>query len=549
MADYDVIVIGGGPNGLTTAGLLQAQGEKVACLEKNSYIGGLASNAHEFPGYTHNRGMWYLMFAKMQETLKSLELEKYGLKLLDPEHVIAILPLPENYGDPVFRMYNDGQETMQDIEENFGKETAKGFADFMGFLHRLQPALTREFAGEPTSPDELINSLETPEERQDMRTLLYGTAMELADRFFPDKRKQGPIRGYIASMCTDGFYGGPMTPGSALTLAYHFGTPSEGEGVTGSQFKMVKGGTGAFSEALAKSFAAHGGNLIKNAEVSQILVENNKAIGVQLSDGREITADNIVSGIDAYQTFIKLVGKDATPSWLTKSIKEINFTDTITQSYYAFNKLPSFTEDYDQLNHDGWRFSVWNMGSSELFEDNWDAVKEGRVPKYVSGGISFRSMVDPSLAPEGHYSGVFCTSPSWPIGTQPKDYAATKEKIFNSICAYYEKFMPDFRDCIDDYKVWSPVDFENEYNNTGGAWSHGPVQIDQMFDMRPVKGMSNFRAPIQNLYLCDSSNHPGPGYNGRAPFSCVKAMETDGVLKGTQSFGSSDVNTGASQNV
>lgn len=534
MSDYDVLVIGGGPNGLMTAGLLQAQGKNVCCTELNDHVGGLASNAHEFPGYVHNRGMWFLMFAQIDELLSTLQLDEYGLELMDPKHVGVILPT--NPPDPPFRMYNDPQETMNDLGENFGKESVQHFADFMKYLEPFSTGMSYALANEPISIGQIIDSMPSHEAQTAMSTLMYGTTSELAYRFFPNKNED-PIRGYLAGMCTDGFAGGPGTPGSALTLAYHFGTPSKGEGATGSQFKVCKGHMGEFSNSLARSFEGHGGTLMTSTEVSKILIRDNTAYGVRLADGSEITADVVISDLDDYQTFIRLVGEDDTPSWLVDAIKHINYTDVITQTYLAFNRLPTFRDEYEYLNHDDWRFQIWTMGSCEQFEQAWYDTEFGRVPKVLGTGLYFPSILDPTLAPPGHQTGTFCVSPSWPKGVRPEDRDATKEEIFDNICAYYERFMPDFRDCIDDWKMMAPPDYEAKYRNTGGTWTHGMIQLNQMFDHRPVKGMSNFRAPIKRLYLCGSSNHPGPGVNGRPPQICINAMKTDGVLDADTAIG------------
>ncbi len=286
-----------------------------------------------------------------------------------------------------------------------------------------------------------------------------------------------------------------------------------------------------FSESLAKSFVGHGGTLLKNSEVKKILVKNNKAYGVSLADGREITADVVISSCDAYNTFINMVGTENTPSWLVSAIRDINYTETITQTYLTFKGLPEFSKEYDELNHDGWRFNVWNQGDSELYEEAWNELKFGRVVPRVGGGMYIPSLLDPSLAPEGYHTATFCDSNSWPFGVPDDKIDEVKNDIFKKKCDHYQRFMPNFRDCIQNWKMMAPKDYEKIYHNTGGTWTHGMIEIEQMFDMRPVKGMSDCRAPIQNLYLCGSSNHPGPGVNGRTPQICISAMLEDGVLE------------------
>jgi len=528
MADYEVLTIGGGPNGLMTSALLAVDGKKVCCCEMNDHVGGLASNAHEFPGFVHNRGMWFLMFAQIDDLLKKLELKKYGLEMYDPDHTGVILPA--NPPDPAFKLFNNPLETLEHLGKDFGKEAVDGFIGFMKFLEPFAIGQELAIKSAPLSISQMIDMVPSHEAQDQLKTIFYGTAMEVMDRFFPDKKKMAPIRGYVGAMCVDGFFGGPMTPGSALTLAYHFGTPAAGEGATGSQFKFCKGHMGMFSESLARSFVAHGGTLLKNAEVTKILVKNNKAYGVRLADGREITADIVISSCDAYNTFINMVGSENTPSWLESAIRNINYTETITQCYLTFKGLPEFRKEYDELNYENWRVFIGDHSDIELFEESWDALKFGKNPPRVAGGLLIPSILDPTLAPEGYHTGTFCHSNSWPIGVPDDKVDQVKNEIFNKMVDHYELFMPNFRDCLQDWKMMAPRDYEKMYHNTGGTWTHGMIEIKQMFDMRPVKGMSDCRAPIKNMYLCGSSNHPGPGVNGRTPMICINAMKEDGVI-------------------
>lgn len=526
MSDYEIITIGGGPNGLMTSALLQAEGHKVCVLELNDHVGGLASNAHDFPGYVHNRGMWFLMFADVEKTLGILELEKYGLELVDPP--TQGLVLPEEPGGPAFRFYTDPIETLEGVAEDFGEEAMDGFIQFQSFLSPFAVGMQAAMLNPPLSIGEMINAVPSHEGQMALQKIFYGSAMDLIDEFLPDKVKYAPLRAYIAGLACDGFYGGPMTPGSALTIAYHFGAPTE-HGT--AMYRWPKGHTGMFSEAIARSFVDKGGTLKLNSDVKRILIKDNKAYGVELVDGTQFTADLILSSCDAYNTFINMVGEDVTPPWLVNAIKHINYDETLCQGYLTFNGLPEFRDEYAQFNEGLWRWNVWNMGNAENFEKSWDSIKYGENAPYVRGGLLIPSMIDPSTAPAGHHTGTFCMSNSWPIHVTRDRLPEVKEATIRNMMDHYAKFYPNWYDVLEDYKLMTPIDYEDMYRNTGGGWAHGMVKIDQMFDCRPVKGMSDNRTPFKNLYLCGSSNHPGPGVNGRTPLICIKQMKKDGVIK------------------
>jgi len=528
MPDYDVLTIGAGPNGLMTSALLQIDGKKVCCVELNDHVGGLASNTHLFPGFVHNTGMWFLMFCQIENLLAKLKLEKYGFELMDPPHVAAVLPYAPP--DPVLKLYNDPRETLDSIRKDFGKEASDGFAAMLKWFEPFGVGLELALANPPVSMSTLIDSVPSHEGQQAMKTIFYGTAYDIMDKFFPDKAKCAAIRGYLSFFSTDGFFGGPMTPGSALTLAYHFGTPTPGEGATGSQYKVPRGHTGKFAECIADSFVDHGGILKKKSEVKEILIRNNTAYGVKLADGTEITAKVVISSCDAYNTFVRMVGEKNTPKWLYDAIKEINYTEILTQTYVTTKGLPEFGKGYEDLNDENWRYFILAMGNGEVYEENWNQIKFGKLPPFAGGGTLIPSLLDPTLAPAGYHTMTFCDLCEWPIGTPREKYDETKKYLFEKKCDIHQRFMPNFRDVIQDWKMMGPLDYEERYHNTGGTWTHEDVKIDQMFDMRPVKGMSDNRAPIKHLYLCGSSNHPGPGVNGRTPQLCINAMQADGVI-------------------
>lgn len=316
-----------------------------------------------------------------------------------------------------------------------------------------------------------------------------------------------------------------MTPGSSMTVAYHFGTPSQSGG--GSQYKIIKGHIGRFFEALAEAFKDNGGILKLNSEVKKILVDKGIAYGVELAGGEKITANTIISSCGTFNTFVNMVGSDNTPPFLERQIRNINYTDQFVQIYWAFKKLPAFRDEYAEMNEGLWRWNIWSYPSSEAMERSWDAVKYGGIPDEPCPSLYFPSMLDPNLAPPGMQSGTSFVMLGWPKGVPENKREELKHQLTERVIDRFQVFMPDFRDCLLDYKVWSTEDYEKVYRNTGGTWTHGMIQLDQMFDNRPVKGMSNYRAPIKNLYLCGTSNHPGPGVTGFSVMNCLKVIRDD----------------------
>lgn len=526
MADYDVITLGAGHTGLITSTLLAKEGKKVLCLELNDHVGGLASNAHEFPGYTHNRGAWYLMFARLDWLWDALDLGKFGLELIVPETPGVVMGGPDKGRKP-FKMFSNQQQQLEYVGQEFGKEIMNQFIAFYQFLAPFGNAMDNALHNPPVSIGTMMDNM-PPSAQHDMKKIFYADIYSLVNEFFPDREKAAAIRGQIMGLGCDGFYAGPMTPGSALTLAYHVTTPEEGAG--GSPYRFPKGHMGKFSETIAKSFEAKGGTIRLNTEVTKIIIKNGTAVGVQLDSGEEITADKIVSSLDPGNTFLRLIGPELMDPFLVKqceNYRDFGCREHITQAYLAMNKIPTFGEEFDYLNEGSWRHSVW-LFDPDNGEVDWDDVKHGRVPKRTwASGYYIPSMMDPSLAPPGKHSMTFCNQHSWPLDLPANKVEETRQRVIEMLLDSYQDYMPDFRDCVDDIKLYTPVDYANKYHVTGGTWTHGMVKIDQMFSFRPFVGMSDYRAPFKNLYLCGTSNHPGPGISGWAPLNCFNAIKGD----------------------
>ncbi|MGV8083424.1 MAG: phytoene desaturase family protein [Coriobacteriia bacterium] len=527
MADYDVVVIGAGHTGLMTAALLAKEGKSVLVVEKNGYVGGIASNAYDIPGYTHNRGAWYLMFARLDWMEKEFELKKNGLELICPE-TPGVVMAGAGKGRIPYRMFADPAAQMEAIGQDYGPEVVKQFIEFYKYLAPFNQAMDFALLNEPISLGAMMDMLPT-KAQEVMAKIFYGDVKSLVDEFFPDKEKTAAIRSQMMGLGTDGFYGGVQTPGSALTLAYHACTPEEGSG--GSPYRFPKGHIGQFSEALANCVRSRGGEVRLNSQVVKILSNSGKVTGVKLIDGSEVSCDILVSSCDPYNNYIRLMDESQTDpflreqalTWKTRCTRE-----HIAQGYLAINKVPTFSDEFAHLNEGGWRFSVWDFDEDEG-EKDWDAVKHGKLGQYTfATGYYMPSMMDPSLAPAGKHTMTICAQYAWPLDLPLSRYEQQKEETAEMMIRSYERYMPDFRDCVDEIVVGNPVSWEEEYHVAGGTWTHGMVQIYNMFNLRPFPGHSNYRGGLKGMYLCGTSNHPGPGITGSSAQNCYNAIKADG---------------------
>jgi phytoene dehydrogenase-like protein len=525
MPDCDVLVLGAGPNGLGISGLLAKDNFKVINLEKNDFVGGMGSNSHFWPGFTHNTGAWWLSYGVIKPVWNALGLDKYDCQVYDPPLHLATV-LGRTPDEKPFHMYNNIKLQLDKVRESWGPEVADNFIKFFKYFEPFSMGVKPMVDNLPLSIGQVTDRMPSIEARHLMNQIFYGNFADLLNEYFPDEDRFAAVRGYFTANVSDGFWGGPMTTGSNLMFAYHSATHSPEEG--GGLFKLVKGGIGKFSDALASALKDFGGKLILKAEVKKILVENGKATGVELMNGDIITAKYVISSLDAPNTFLRLVGEANVPSFVAKQIKGINNRCHFMQMFCTVNALPEFKGKLDYFNTEGWRWSVGYWPTMELSEKCFDAVKFGKLPEQPMGAFSLQSVLDPTLAPPGKHIMTIFSRHIWPWGVPADKVDEVKEICYNMLIDTFTRFAPNFREIIDDHLVTAPPDYEKRFNVTGGDWTHGMMQVSQLFNNRPIQGMANYKVPfIGNMWLCGSSCHPGPGINFRPALNCLNVFKKE----------------------
>lgn len=500
MADYDAIVVGAGHNGLTAATVLAKSGLSVLCVEKNNWPGGMAATKELFDGFKHNVGAWGMLVFR-DEMLKRLELEKYGLKLHRPRSSYCTFGAPE---DVPFVGYTDTAEITEHLMKDHGSGALEGLAGLYNFLQKFKAVVDRDLFMEPRPLDKLIAEAPDDETRSILLKIFQGSAIGILRQFFPDPKKHRIIQASLCASAIDGTHKGPFTPGSGLSLAYHY---TMGDAY---DFRTPKGGIGAFSQALVKSLEDHGGKVQYGAQVKSFLIEKGKIAGVQLRSGEKITARVVLSSLDAHATFFGLVGEDQLPSDFVHAVKEIEYKNGYIQIHMTLKEMPEFTGHVAFANENNIRWIMAYIPSPEHLARCWEQYRQGQVPDDPVAYCGFPSVLDPSLAPAGYYT---CTlfSQYFPYDTPPGKHKELSRVMAERAIDQIAKYAPNFRSAIMDKVVLTQQYFESTCGATGGDYASGLIHPGQMWDNRPVPGWGGYTTPIKNLYMCGSACHPGPG--------------------------------------
>ncbi|MGE0101828.1 MAG: phytoene desaturase family protein [Blastocatellales bacterium] len=526
----DVVIIGGGHNGLVTAGYLARAGLSVTVLERRGVIGGASVTEEVWPGYRVST-LSYLCSLLQPRIINDLELRRYGYHIYpkDPSFFTAF---PD--GRHIF-FWQDMRKTQEEIAR-FSKRDAEAYPVYEHELAKLAEWVEGMLLETP--PNIVRRKFEDLLAMGRMGWKLLGLGDEglvrlvkvmtqSARDFLEERFESEQIKTTLATDGVIGTNGGPSTPGTAYILLHHvMGGAAGPRGLWG----FIRGGMGAISEALARSAEAHGAKIRTNAEVARIDVRDEKAIGVVLANGDEIRAKTIVSNADPKRTFLGMVPRDALEEGFLAGIENLKCEGSSIKINLALDGLPDFkafpnTSDREpNLTH---RTTMHVCPTMEYIDRAWDEALQGRPSSRPMLECTIPTVYDDSLAPPGrHIMCIFAQYAPYRLAEGEWD-KARKDAFADRCLDMLAEYAPNIREIIIDRQVISPLDMEREYGLTGGNIFHGEMTLDQLLFMRPLAGWARYRTPIENLYLCGSGTHPGGGVMGAPGYNAAREILKD----------------------
>ena len=519
---YDVIVAGGGHNGLVTAAYLARAGRKVLVLERREMVGGCSVTEEVWPGFRVSTAA-YLSSLLQDRIVRELDLVQHGYRVdaKDPSFFSAF---PD--GRHLF-FWQDPNRTLQEIAK-FSQRDAERFTEYEDYLERLAKVVESlllvtppEFP--PSSPGDFIEYLKLLGRFRGLsRTEIVGLVKiftQSAADFLSDWFESEELKVTLATDGVIGANGGPRSPGTAYILMHHVMGGIDGKrGLWG----FVRGGMGAISEAIASAARASGATIRTDAAIERINVKNGRVQGVVLTGGEEIQARVVASNLDPHQTFLRLIDERELPADFVDSIRKYRIEGTSCKINLAMSGLPSFRAlpGAPGPQH---KATMHICPSIEYVERAWDDAKYGRPSQSPLLELTSPTMYDSSLAPEGrHIIGIFLQYAPYTLseGTWDEFREPFADRVFDII----EEYAPGFRSLVIDRQVLTPLDLERRFGITRGNIFHGEMSVDQMFVMRPVAGWAKYKMPVRGLYLCGSGAHPGGGVMGAPGYNAARAI-------------------------
>jgi phytoene dehydrogenase-like protein len=500
MADYDAVVIGAGHNGLTAAAVLARGGLRTLCLEKNHFVGGMASTTELIRGYR------YELAGSIQFPIPNAIFEDLALgecPIYEPEVQSASIGTG---GQPPLLLYSDAERLLEHLGENLGIEAVLGMAEIAGWAEAPARAIGRfDVRRPPRSLDDMWACAANEKEREAIRIAMFGSVMDVIDQYLPDRDKHAPVRSMLAFLAVNSTYRGPYSPGSALCLAFALASPGT------ATMSKVRGGMGTISAHLASLFESHGGELRRHAKVQRILVEDGTVRGVDLGDGQVVTAPVVVSNLDPTVTFTRFLDPAALPEDFVRRVNAIDHRAAYFQVHFALHGLPEYAGAYEGLNQGELRRNVTFFGTPEMMQRDFEDCQAGTVPSVPSFNLQIPTVGDPAMAPPGkHAASTFAFY--FPIGADREAQNRLRDDMAARIVDRITAFAPNFPDLVERQLNYPAYTYELMFGCTGGDFTHGLLQPEFMGPFRPgPRGWADNPVPVDGLYLCGAGCHGGPG--------------------------------------
>ena len=510
---YDAIIIGGGHNGLVCSYYLASAGLKVKIIEKRNIVGGAAVTEEFHPGFKNSTAS-YTVSLLNPEVIKDMKLKENGLKIVK-RPISNFLPID----DSRFLKVGGSLEATQLQFQKFSQHDASVLPEYYRRIENVADVLRDLTTKTPlnlkggylniakTIFDLVPIARKTNELQEDLFNLFTKSAKDFLDSWFENDH----IKACFGFDSIVGNYASPETPGSAYVLLHHvFGEVDGEKGAWGHAI----GGMGSITQIMKTVCEKKGVEIETGIGVDKVLIENNKAIGVKLSDGSKIFSNKVVSNLNPKLLFKKLVDKNDVDSEYLRKILNYKCGSGTFRMNVALSELPNFNCLPGIKIGEHHKSGIVIAPSLTYMDKAFTDAKQYGWSKNPIVEMLIPSTVDSTLAPEGkHVASLFCQQFA-PKLSENKSWHDEKLNAADTIIDTVNNFAPNFKKSIIGKSILSPLDLEEKLGLVGGDIMHGVMSLDQMWAARPVFNYGDYKTPVKDLFICGSGTHPGGGVTG-----------------------------------
>jgi phytoene dehydrogenase-like protein len=515
-SDWDVVVIGGGPNGLMTAAYLAKAGAKVCVIERRYEVGGgLATEEILFPGYYSNMHAIYHMMVDYMPALKDFNLDRHALTWIKPNLQMSMV-----FSDGASLLLTRMVEDTVDSIHKFSHKDAVAFGKHIRIWQKMMDDIVGPATYLPARPSlDLIVAMQRTEIGRELLELNEMSPKQIMTEAFENERVRALM---LYATCMWGL--DPNETGVGLFVPLLLTRAMDKAYLLGGSHKMA----GAFS----REIVGNGGAILEASQVTKINLRNGAVTGVELAEGRTLNAKVVISSLDPHTTFLDFIGKQGLPGNLKESIESWKYDKW---SYYTLHvvskEMPKYKCDDPWANESF--MTVVGFDNIDQIIAHWTNVMKGKLDNNFGGHITCETFWDPHLvhAPDKTDQVSFFQIHA------PYDMEGGWEKknpeFAKAVLEKWAKAAPNMKsDNIVMAIGETPEDIAIRFPNMRrGGIKHGDYTPMQLGFNRPNIECSTSKTPIEGLYLCGASTYPGGMVTGGPGYIAANKVAEDMGLK------------------
>ncbi len=500
-SEWDVVVIGAGPNGLITAAYLAKAGLKVALIERRYEIGGgLATEEILYPGYYSNIHAIYHMMVDYMPVLQDFDLAHHGLVWIKPNLQTAMV-----YSDgtslSLCRMIDDTMDSIHKVSQ----KDAIQFGRVMRTWRRIVDEIVAPATYIPPMPPiDITMAMQKTEIGEAMLELTEHSPLDIINNTFENEKLRALL---LYASCMWGL--DPQETGVGFFVPLLL--------VRGMNKCYCQGGSHKLANSLAREFVQAGGTILDSSQVNEIIMENGKAKGVELWEGRTLYSDAVVSTLDPRTTFLDLVGGNKLPKDLKGSIEGWTYDKWSFNTLHVVTKeAPEYASDHQWVNETF--MNIVGFDNTDQILRHWENVVAGKIDLNNFGGhCTTETFWDSHLARGDGQVAFFQMHAPYDL---EGGWENREEEIKEAMLAKWQKSAPNMtKENLIMAEMETPEDIETRMPNMRfGSIKHGDYKPVQLGCFRPNQDCSSTNTPIEGLYVGGASVYPGglilggPGY-------------------------------------
>jgi beta-carotene ketolase (CrtO type) len=508
MSTYDVIVAGGGHNGLACAAYLAREGKRVLVCEQRDIVGGFCTTEEtvpDAPGFKMSRFAAELSTGTIPPTVDvELGLDREDLRWVYPDPFYAYLgPNGHSIG-----FWRDVNRTVEEIAV-FSRRDAESYRRFNAIMTSLWETVAPYMQGHPTrlAPRTLVRMLRAAVRGRshlaEANRMMLSSPGAVIEEWFESDELRAAMACYSVSALASLDAPGSGIVMSMMAVKHRWG------------LRRPVGGAGAYTEALAANIRRNGGEVRTSSPVSSVILDGDRAVGVRLESGEEVRAATVIATVDPWTLGMKWLPEGSLPD---SAYRQLRGMSVIGNNIALFKADVAVRERPELV---GGRTDEL-IGSTMLLAPSLDYVRaateqsaQGRLGREVPMWVSAPSRWDRSMVPSGSTGeGLYVYLPSVPYTLAESDWGREARPFLDHCLDEMTDYMPDLKDLVIGSTPTSPADLASISKIHKGSAFHADPTLSQFGPWRPIPAMAGYRTPIEGLLHAGSGNHPMGTVNG-----------------------------------